>query len=48
MLFNVSQEISKVNTNYIFSLKWFMKIFEHELKSKEGINGAIDPLVDFN
>jgi hypothetical protein len=25
-----------------------MRIFEHELKSKEGINAAIDPLIDFN
>lgn len=48
MLFFLVRDLAKVERIYQFSLKWFMKLFEQELRSKENINSMLDPLVDLN
>ena len=48
MLFFLVRDLTKVERIYQFSLKWFMRLFEQELRSKENINSMLDPLVDLN
>ena len=45
LLFFIVNDLSKINSIYQFSLKWFFNIFDTELKNKE-VNSNIDPLID--
>jgi len=47
-LLSVVIDLQKAHPAYRYSLKWFLQIFQHEMKSREHINSALDPLVDFN
>jgi hypothetical protein len=47
-MFFLVRDLAKIENIYQFSLKWFMKLFEHELKTKENVNSMLDPLVDLN
>lgn len=48
MLFFLVRDLAKVEKIYQFSLKWFMRSFEQELRGRENVNSMLDPLVDLN
>ena len=48
MLFFLVKDLHKIENVYQFSLKWFMRLFDQELKNKENVNSMLDPLVDLN
>lgn len=47
-LFQVVADLRFLQPAYQFSLQWFLKIYSSEMKNKEHVNSALDPLVDFN
>ena len=48
LLFFVVQDLSKLQHVYQFSLKWFMDIFEGQLRSEDENVLSNDPVIDLN
>jgi len=51
MLFFVIKDLNRLEYVYQFSLKWFMEIFEAELKAEdtqEAGKPKVDPVIDLN
>ena len=46
MLFFLVKDLTKLEHVYQFSLKWFMNLFEAELRDKIPVPGHADPVVD--
>ena len=48
LLYFLVRDLQRIEYVYQFSLKWFLELFDFELKTKENLNTAIDPLLDLN
>ena len=46
MMFFLVKDLTKLEHVYQFSLKWFMNLFETELRDKIPVPGHADPVID--